>query len=307
MDQSVLNNLIPLNELSTQLRQRILAHSPVLHFGSSSTIFRQGDRDNYTYYLLKGVVELHVNDVAVKEITAGKAATRYPLPQQQPRQATAFAVNDVDVLAVDRRLLENLLIIANRPRAAGGATQQDWLGIMLSSELFRRIPPTNIQSLLDTLESVQYRPGALVIRQGDPGDYFYIIQSGTCEVIRTVESGEEVKLAQLKPGDSFGEEALVTSSNRNATIRMTSEGTLARINCEDFVRLIRQPVLQSVSREEALELAANDEAILLDVRYPSEHTACGSAHQGRHPEPLQTLSGLLRHRQPQLRGGLHPQ
>ena len=85
----------------------------------------------------------------------------------------------------------------------------DWMTRMLQSELFSRIPPANIQRVFTVMESVALKAGAVVVEQGSPGDYYYVIQSGRCEVSRKASgSGAPVKLAELGGGDSFGEEGL---------------------------------------------------------------------------------------------------
>ena len=86
------------------------------------------------------------------------------------------------------------------------------------------------------------------MEQGTPGDYYYLIQKGRCEVSRKTASGAEpIKLAELSEGDSFGEEALVSDAVRNASITMTTDGELMRLTKEDFVDLIKKPILNAVS------------------------------------------------------------
>jgi len=65
-----------------------------------------------------------------------------------------------------------------------------------------------------------YEPGQDVFRQGELGDRLYIILSGAAEVRRQDED-EDVVLAQLGPGQCFGEMALVNRAERNATVRCT--------------------------------------------------------------------------------------
>ncbi|MCP4043453.1 MAG: cyclic nucleotide-binding domain-containing protein, partial [Gammaproteobacteria bacterium] len=110
-----------------------------------------------------------------------------------------------------------------------------------------------------------------VIRQGEPGDYYYIIQSGRCEVTRrTSAASQDIKLAELSAGDSFGEEALLSDKPRNATITMLTSGNLMRLTKQAFDELIKRPALNGVSYEQAQQMAAKG-AIWLDVRFPDEH------------------------------------
>jgi rhodanese-related sulfurtransferase len=79
-----------------------------------------------------------------------------------------------------------------------------------------------------------------------------------------------IKLAELGVGDTFGEEALISESKRNATVTMMTDGAVMRLAKEDFKTLLNEPLLNWVDYSDALELA-KDGAIWLDVRLPSEY------------------------------------
>ena len=95
----------------------------------------------------------------------------------------------------------------------------------------------------------------MVIKQGDEGDYFYVIVSGKCVVTRETPLNKEgIKLAELGVGDTFGEEALIAEAKRNATVTMLTDGVLMRLNKEDFRELMNEPLLQWVNYDEAREI-----------------------------------------------------
>ena len=111
----------------------------------------------------------------------------------------------------------------------------------------------------------------MVIKQGDEGDYFYIIVSGKCAVTReTPLSREGIKLAELGVGDTFGEEALIAEAKRNATVTMMTDGVLMRLNKQDFRELMNEPLLQWVNAEQGRKIIERG-GRWLDVRLPSEH------------------------------------
>ena len=106
---------------------------------------------------------------------------------------------------------------------------------LLQTKAFHRIPPANIQAIFMRMQRVDYRAGEVVIKQGDDGDYFYVIVKGTCAVTReTPLNSDGIKLAELGIGDTFGEEALISDAKRNATITMLTDGALMRLGKEDF-------------------------------------------------------------------------
>ena len=77
-------------------------------------------------------------------------------------------------------------------------------------------------------------------------------------------------LAELKSGDTFGEEALVSEAKRNATVVALSDGELLRVRRGDFNELMREPLLRRIGFHEAAQ-KVRDGALWLDVRYPSEY------------------------------------
>ena len=110
-----------------------------------------------------------------------------------------------------------------------------------------------------------------MIRQGDIGDYFYIIREGRCSVTRLASGrGWEIPLAELSDGDCFGEEALVSDNPRNATITMLTDGTLMRLSKQDFVELLKKPLLHYIDYNLAVESVKGGD-VWLDVRLQEEH------------------------------------
>ena len=77
-------------------------------------------------------------------------------------------------------------------------------------------------------------------------------------------------LAELKTGEAFGEEALVSDAKRNATVTALSDGDLLRVGRKDFNELLREPLLKRVPLQAAAQKVRSG-ALWLDVRYPSEY------------------------------------
>jgi rhodanese-related sulfurtransferase len=147
----------------------------------------------------------------------------------------------------------------------------DWMSRILNTEAFRRIPPANIQAIFTSLEDVEAKPGDTIIKQGDPGDYFYILKSGRCMVTRKMPGqNKDIKLAELEAGASFGEEALISDAERNASIIMLTKGVLSRLSKEQFLSLLNEPLLDMVSFAAAKEKVQNSGSEWLDVRLPNE-------------------------------------
>jgi rhodanese-related sulfurtransferase len=150
-----------------------------------------------------------------------------------------------------------------------------WVAKVLGSELFARIPPTNIQQLFNSLHALDAKVDEVIIKQGDVGDYYYIVRNGKCVVTRYAQEGSlPVLLATLESGDSFGEEALVAAAKRNATVTMVTHGSLLRLTKEEFQQLINEPVLSRVGSAEARQTVALG-GCWIDVGVAEEHERNG--------------------------------
>jgi CRP-like cAMP-binding protein len=280
-----IKTLMPISGLAPQYQNEVLHKAEILKFKKKQQIFKQGDVDPYTYYLLEGELELEANGQLLKTIKGGSPDAQSALSQLQPRQMGAKSKGKSLVMRIPRDVMDRLLTMDDPGPAAGAVEVSevdddeddggDWMTRMLQSELFSRIPPANIQRLFAVMESVPMKAGSVVVEQGSPGDFYYIIQAGRCEVTRkTSSSGAPIKLAELSGGDSFGEEALVSDAKRNATVTMTTDGELVRLTKEDFIELIKKPSLDSVDYDEAKALVAEG-ACWLDMRFPDEHAKDG--------------------------------
>jgi rhodanese-related sulfurtransferase len=147
----------------------------------------------------------------------------------------------------------------------------DWMTALLRSPIFQRLPPTNLQKILMSLEAVHFSKGEVILDQGGMGDYYYLIKNGKCELTRKPSpNAREIKLAQLAAGDTFGEDSLLSDAPRNVTITALTDISLLRLNKQQFVSLIKEPSLTFVTYPEMQE-AVKQGATLLDVRTPDDY------------------------------------
>lgn len=275
-----LSGFVPLNALSQDNLREIAQKARTVNVAAGRFLFRDGKKPAAHLFLLKGEVDLIGSEGVEKSVRAGSDEARQSLEHVQPTATAAKAKGEVTAIAVDRDLLD-LMLTWNQTggyrveelSAAGSDDaddDNDWMTRLLQTECFRRIPPANIQAIFMCMEPVSFNAGDNVITQGEAGDYFYIIRDGRCIVTRTTKTKPEgLKLAELGPGDSFGEEALISNKERNATVTMQQDGTLMRMSKEDFTSLLNEPLLDTVTFEEAVQLAGGG-AQWIDVRLPPE-------------------------------------
>ncbi len=275
IDKKVLRNLVPINALSPMHLDEISRKAIIEDVRAGTYVFKKGDRDAQTVYLLDGQVEIIDGREVVEMVTAGSDVACHPLAHKQPRQLGARAAGKVTVARVDSSLLDVLL---TWDESAGydvveidAQDDDDWMTRMLQSQAFLQLPPSNIHQLLMRLEAVTANAGEVIVRQGDEGDFFYIVKSGRLAVNRKASPhSKEVLLAELGEGACFGEEALVSGTKRNASVTMITDGTLMRLSKKDFDDLLCASLVHEADFEGAQKLAAKG-AKWLDVRLPGEY------------------------------------
>src|SRR5712691_7272816 len=112
--------------------------------------------------------------------------------------------------------------------------------LLRRSSLFQFLPEELFEKVRPLLQAESYEFGDILVRQGEPADAFYILISGRARVIKTDQNGEEIVLATIKPGDSFGEAALAEGGTRTATVRCSTAVEVLRLDREDFLALAEE-------------------------------------------------------------------
>ncbi len=246
--------------------------------------FRLRSIAGQSVYLVRGELALAYRQGTSEVIVGGSAEACYPLGKRRIF-ISARAVTDVQLIRIDDDLLDIMLTWdqvakqeqagAEQPaeRPASGANWSVMSGLFGINNLrfgaFSQLPPAHIDELLRRFERVEAKKGEVIIREGAEGDYYYLFESGRCQVERMV-GGVCMTLAELKSGDTFGEEALVSEAKRNATVTMKTDGALLRLSKQDFNALLREPLLREINMEQAKQKVV-DGAQWIDVRYMSEY------------------------------------
>jgi CRP-like cAMP-binding protein/rhodanese-related sulfurtransferase len=276
---SQLKAFSPLDSLKKDNLHALAKKTKVREAQPGEALFREGDSEKRTVYVLSGTVELREADRPVGKVVGGGDDARNPLAPKLPRRQSAVAMTPVEYLTIDSDLLDVMLTWdqtgsyeVSELRGEAGSTD-DWMTTLLQTKAFHKIPPANIQAIFMRLQQVNYKAGDVVIKQGDEGDFFYVITRGRCVVTRETPLNKDgIRLAELEVGDTFGEEALISEAKRNATVSMETDGSLMRLGKDDFRTLLNEPMLDWIDGSEAEKIIAEG-GQWLDVRLPSEFEA----------------------------------
>jgi CRP-like cAMP-binding protein len=149
-----------------------------------------------------------------------------------PLQSYAF-----DALTFHRSIAQQVLVFRvlrerERRPSVGSAGGRRRLRIK-ELELLARLPGPDLEFVLEQAEHRWFPERAAIIQQGDPGDRFYILLEGVVDVLR-----DQQVVAQLRPGDFFGETALLLDMPRNASVRVCEHALTWSITRSAFQRLV---------------------------------------------------------------------
>lgn len=147
------------------------------------------------------------------------------------------------------------------------ADDPQWMLELLSNPAFSRVPASHYQVLLERFTPLEVKAGQVLINEGEQGDVFYLLRGGRAQVTRQSPSGKVVVLAEIGPGQTFGEEALLSGAPRNATVTMLQDGQAMCLGGQDFRDLLQRNLVRGLTPQEA---QARQGAQLVDVRTKEE-------------------------------------
>lgn len=105
-------------------------------------------------------------------------------------------------------------------------------------ELFSALEADDIQALVEVAREKAYPRGSLVCRQGDPGNRWYLVETGELRALHVDPDGVEREVARFGPGDSFGQSSLLLGEPHDATVEVIEDATLLIIDKEPFDDLL---------------------------------------------------------------------
>lgn len=285
IDIRALAALEPISSFSPARLRELLDYCHVESAEQGSDPFKNSPIQGQSVYLLRGDLEVEYEDGNRVLIRSGSEWARHPIGKRQPEIRSALALSRVQLLRVNDDLLDRMVTwdqfafhddvkpLSQKDSPESAVKKLLNSGMFsaenLSNSPFAHLPSANIGKLLNRIEAIAVWDKDVIIREGDEGDYYYLIESGRAQVTRLV-GGTNMVLAELKAGDVFGEEALISDTKRNATVTMKSNGVLLRLKKQDFLELMQEPLLHRISYRDAKQKVGQG-AVWLDVRHPPEY------------------------------------
>jgi len=264
----------PFNKQPEQVLAKIAEKSAMRQFRHGELLFKEGDTETKTFYLVSGEVEMLPAGGSSIAISSISPQSIKALSNDKPRRSTVKAVGKVITIEMDDEVLNTVSgsIHSDSYKVDDiSITQEDdWMTRFVQYLDALKLPVQNIQYIMSHLQEVPVRKGTVIVRQGDIGDHYYIVKKGVCKVVWQSQPGAKpVELVTLKEGAGFGEEALINDGTRNASIVMVVDGVLMRLAKSTFISQVVDPLLNYVIYRD-IEKNLGKDTLLVDVRDPEE-------------------------------------
>ena len=206
-------------------------------------VITQGDAGDYFYVVEKGQFDIYVNGKGsiepgptgmgnkVNTIGPGGSFGELALMYNAPRAATVISTEPNSTLwALDRVTFRRILMDSAFQRRRMYESFLEEVPLLSTLTLYER------SKIADALDAQKFPAGSTIIREGDPGEAFFLLESGEAEAYKRDAGSNPVK--RYKKGDYFGELALLDDKPRAASVVSKGEVKVATLGKDGFQRLL---------------------------------------------------------------------
>ena len=202
-------------------------------------VIKQGDKGDVLYLVDEGeldcekVFKMGDPPTHLKVYQPGESFGELALLYNAPRAATIKAKTKCVLWALDRECFNNIVKdSAMKKRESNEQT-------LKKVDILKSVDPYELTQIADALKSVKFSAGSYIIKEGDNGDVFYILQEGKAYASKQINEGEKPqKVYDYQPGGFFGELALLKNAPRAASIIAETDCKLLSLDRRSFKRLL---------------------------------------------------------------------
>jgi len=224
-------------------------------------IIKQGDDGDVLYVIEKGILDCYKkfpgqdDEVLVKTCNAGDAFGELALLYNCPRAASVESRVDCVLWQLDRETFNAIV------KDAASKKREMYEGFLKSVSLLESMEAYERMQVADALKTEHFNEGDHIVKQGDPGEKFYLVEDGNCVATKQFSPDQAPQqVMQYGKGDYFGELALLKNEPRAATIIATGKTKVAALDRKTFARLLgplEDILKRNVGRYNTAPLATN--------------------------------------------------
>jgi len=236
LDKALKGNIICSHLDDNERKEVFDAMFPEFH-KAGEVIIQQGDEDGDQFYVVdEGECDIYVEKDGIKEkvqhVTPGGSFGELALIYNTPRAATVIAITDVKLWSINRVTYRKVLMDSTTRKRNLYEEFLDKVPILRPLHKYERL------TVADALEPANFSANEVIVKQGEPGDTFYIIVEGDAQVLQADANGVETEVGLLGASNYFGEIALLTDRPRAATVIAKTPLKCVKMDRERFNRVL---------------------------------------------------------------------
>jgi len=245
----------------SELDNVILAMYPRL-VAAGERIIRQDENGDAFWIVEAGHFDVYVNRSSepvfdsdslgdkVSSCEAGGCFGELALMYNAPRAATVIATTGSKIWGIDAVTFKMMLVTSENTKKKKYESFLEKVSILSELNAYERA------SLAEVIDVATFLPGETIMKQGDQGNNFYILESGDAKATLSPEGVSEVVVKHYtEPGEYFGELALILASPRKATVSAGDQGCVLLYVCKDKFDRVLGPIKHRLKVEKYPEYA----------------------------------------------------
>ena len=250
---------------------------------AGSQIIKEGAPASSFYIVCSGEVEITKmtefgQSAKVASAGSGDGFGEMALLTNLPRSCTVTAKTDVTLAKISKADFEEIVGLDTTFSSMLERKAKDHadFNTLKTLQPLALIEPEKMLALISSMQEKTFAPGENIITQGEKGDAYYIVKSGCVAVLQKKGDNEPEKVAELKSGEGFGEEAIIRYKPRNATVQAITETTVLSLDKPTFEKILRRAFIENAFSED-LDEEERGQYTYIDARiqpeYEEEHIA----------------------------------
>ncbi|CBY37051.1 unnamed protein product [Oikopleura dioica] len=213
-----------------QLNMLIDAMSKI-DYPATEKIIKENTTGDEMFIIEDGEVTISKDGTHITDIKSGLFGELAIMYNCQ-RTATITSKTDVTLWKLHRTAFQTVV------KAAGEEKLEQKYQLLKSQKDLSGLKESNLRKIADCLEEERFDDKDPIIKQGEVGDNFYIIRTGSVRITVNTDGDEEKEVAVKGEGEFFGEKALLTSDTRSANVYAVGDVVCYTLDRSAFTNLI---------------------------------------------------------------------
>lgn len=213
--------------LDKRARQEITKEMSLCSIEAGVEVFKQGKSGSYFYIVKDGILQLHIDDKFIKEVSRGESIGELALIHSTPRSGTVIAKTNCLVWTLERKNFRKVVDVINK------INYEENKNFINSVRMLTAIDPELKSILSGNLLKQYFEAGKYVFKEGEIGNSMYIVKEGE---VNCMDKSKVIRT--LSKGDYFGEKSILLETKRSKDIVAKTDCVIYSISAETLKNMI---------------------------------------------------------------------